>query len=110
MDVVGGGLDNGDCFFIFTFDVLQPHLIFRVKESVVAVRLKLMKIDCGYPQSSMEAFGNAAHLGVAVPIELFIGRHNHKEKSVVFGFMNGKGDYCMRYFQISEDGVDDWYA
>lgn len=46
---------------------------------------------------SVEALGNAGHLGVAVPVEFFIGRHYHKEKSEFLGLMDRKSHNRMRY-------------
>ena len=57
---------------------------------------------------SVEALGNAGHLGMAVPVEFFIGRHYHKKKSEFLGLMDRKGDNRMRYLQVAQHLVDFW--
>lgn len=58
----------------------------------------------------MEALGNAGHLGMAVPIEFFIGRHYHKKKSEFLGLMDRKSHNRMRYLQVAQHLVDLWHT
>lgn len=59
---------------------------------------------------SVEALGNASHLGVAVPIEFLIGGHYHKKKSEFLGLMDGKCDNRVRYLQVAQHLVDLWHT
>lgn len=89
---------------------MESHPVLGVKVRVVGVRLKLLQVEGGDLEVSVEALGNAGHLGVAVPVELFAGRHYHKEKSEFLGLMDRKGHNRMRYLQVGEHLVDLWHA
>lgn len=77
-----------------------------MQKGVVCVGLQEVDIDGGDPESAVDALGDPPHLGVAVPVKFFVGRHDHEEKSELVGFVDGEGYYGMGHFYLGEDGVE----
>jgi hypothetical protein len=91
---------------IVAFYTLKSHFIFGVQVGIVVVELQLFHVDRGYVQMTMATFGNAAHLRVAVPVELPMRGHNHKKEREFIGFVNRKGNDCVWQLELAEDIVD----
>ena len=106
VNVVNIGLYDGYRLLVAAFYALESHPVLRVKVSVVGVGLKLLEVEGGYLQVSVEALGNAGHLRVAVPVELFARRHYHEKQSEFLGLMYRKSHNRMRYLQVGQHLVD----
>lgn len=88
-------LYGGYCDVTVVFQLFIPELILRVGWNVEPRILEQVVIECGDVDFPVDAFWDARHLGVAVPIEFVAIWDQDKEKREFGLYLDGQGNDGM---------------
>lgn len=67
-------------------------MLFWIYELLWSYWLEVVVVDGRNVEVAVDAFGNAGHFGVVVPVELLSWGYYHEEEGEIFLSFDGEGD------------------
>lgn len=106
VDVEGVGFDDRDVVGLVVSKVLGSDVVFGVNELLGSNLFETVVVDGRYLEVSVDALGDAGHLGVVVPVELLSRRDNYEEQGKFFLAFDRESNDAGGYLDFSHDFVE----